>query len=253
MTYREADAQLQGRCRESRKLQNNTYLQRHPGGDIAVRLHRTDVLTFSPGGEFTLDTGGWNTVTTKDRMNTYLPRDWRVGSDCGGRLFLWRNWRKVAHFDGDIVTIRPSGEVVGGDPEKAEAEWRAEVREANRERSRIRYWIRKAREHKPAKRLTVQSILAEENVSIRLAKMHVFGMERFLLESGAETLDSEAGYELLRLKLTNWQDLRAVKMTCPSTGAVYVATVAPHLTTVPEALDWYFNVENYLEEVVQQS
>lgn len=253
MTYHDADSHLQGRCRERRRLQNNTYLERRPGDDIAVRLHSTDVLTFSPDGTITLDTGGWNTVTTKDRMNTYLPSRWRVGSDCGGRLFLWRDWKKVAHFEDNTVTILPTGEVIGGDPEKAEAEWRAAVREVNRERSRIRYWIRKTREHEPAKGLTVQSILEEENVSVRLAKMHVFGIERFLLESGAETLDRQAGYELLRLKLSDWRDVRALKMTCPSTGAVYVATVAPHVSSVPEALDWYFNVGNYLEQVVQQT
>lgn len=253
MTYHEADAQLNGRCHEHRKLQNSTYLERRPGSDIAVRLHQTDVLTFSPDGAITLDSGGWDTVTTKDRMNAYLPPVWRVGSDCGGRLFLWRNRQKVAHFNNRIVTIRSDGEVIGGDPKKAEAEWRAAVREVNRERSRIRYWIRKARERKSARNLTVQFILAEENVSVRLAKMHVFGMERFLLESGAEVLDRGSGYELLRLKLTNWQDIRALKMICPSTSAVYVATVAPHVVTVPEALDWYFEVEGYLDQVVQQT
>ena len=257
MTYHEAAAQLQGRCRESRKLQNNTYLQRRPGGDIAVRLHHTDVLTFSPSGEITLDTGGWHTVTTRDRINCYLPAPWSVGSE-RSQTILYRSdgrwhWNPLAVI-AESLTIMPTGEVEGGDDY---AEFRERIRqhdnEVNRERSRIRYWIRKAREHKPAKSVTVQSILAEENISVRLAKMHVFGMERFLLESGAETLDSETGYELLRLKLTHWQDIRALKMTCPSTGAVYVATVAPNLGTIPEALDWHFDVKDYLGQVVQQS
>ena len=50
MTYQEATKLLTGRCRDRRKLENNTYLERHheaPGEDsFAVRLHSTDVLLF---------------------------------------------------------------------------------------------------------------------------------------------------------------------------------------------------------------
>jgi hypothetical protein len=58
------------------KLANNTYLRwgdRH----FAVRLHDTDVVTFHDDGTIELDTGGWDTVTTKQRMNACL-RQYRV-------------------------------------------------------------------------------------------------------------------------------------------------------------------------------
>lgn len=71
MNYNEADRQLVGRCQESRKLENNTYLRRRDDGVIAVRLHNTDVITFFEGGPTVLNTGGWKTVTTKDRMNKH--------------------------------------------------------------------------------------------------------------------------------------------------------------------------------------
>lgn len=59
--------------RDRRKLQNNTYLERRDNGALAVALHSTDVLTFYPSGHVTLNTGGWLTRTTADRINTYLP------------------------------------------------------------------------------------------------------------------------------------------------------------------------------------
>lgn len=40
---------------------------------MAVRLHNTDVVTYHPDGTATLYTGGWMTVTTKDRINAWSP------------------------------------------------------------------------------------------------------------------------------------------------------------------------------------
>lgn len=71
--YADLDAKLTGRCSKSRKVANNTYLERRPGGDIAVRLHATDVVTFHADGTATVNSGGWLTVTTKARINDYLP------------------------------------------------------------------------------------------------------------------------------------------------------------------------------------
>lgn len=73
MSYTDLDQRLTGRCRERRKVANNTYAERR-GDDIALRLHQTDVVTFHPDGSITLNTGGWYTVTTKDRMNNALPK-----------------------------------------------------------------------------------------------------------------------------------------------------------------------------------
>jgi len=68
--YEKADEVLQGRNKDSRKLENNTYLIRHKDC-IAVRLHATDIVTYYPNNTSKLNTGGWQTVTTKDRMNKY--------------------------------------------------------------------------------------------------------------------------------------------------------------------------------------
>lgn len=67
--YKDAVEKLNGKDR--RKLENNTYLEKRDGGNIAVKLHQTDVVTFTPKNEVILSSGGWKTVTTKDRINRY--------------------------------------------------------------------------------------------------------------------------------------------------------------------------------------
>jgi hypothetical protein len=60
------------------KLANNTYLTWDiPAGEdcaswFGVRLHDTNVVTFHDDGRIELDSGGWDTVTTKSRMNACL-------------------------------------------------------------------------------------------------------------------------------------------------------------------------------------
>lgn len=69
-SYREAREFLGSRDR--RKLANNTYLERRDENTIAVRLHATDVVTFRPQS-VEINTGGWFTVTTKNRINRFSP------------------------------------------------------------------------------------------------------------------------------------------------------------------------------------
>mgnify|MGYP003140959246 FL=1 len=72
MNYKNANDKLQGRCKDSRKIANNTYLKRR-GQDIAVMLHETDIVIFHPNNTFTLNSGGYRTRTTKARMNSFSP------------------------------------------------------------------------------------------------------------------------------------------------------------------------------------
>lgn len=71
MDYQEAIEKLGNR--ESRKLDNNTYLQRRDASTVAVKLHDTDVVTFRANGAVILSSGGWRTPTTKARINDYSP------------------------------------------------------------------------------------------------------------------------------------------------------------------------------------
>ena len=80
MDYQSASNELSRGRHGRRKVDNNTYL--YPVNDgIAVRLHATDVVVIHPDNTYTLNTGGWYTVTTKDRINKYSPA--RVGQRNG--------------------------------------------------------------------------------------------------------------------------------------------------------------------------
>lgn len=58
--------------KRGKPLQNNTRLYRR-GKDYAVRLHQTDVVTYHSDGSCTVYAGGWETVTTADRIGRYSP------------------------------------------------------------------------------------------------------------------------------------------------------------------------------------
>jgi hypothetical protein len=68
-----AGVENQGTITKSRKIGNNTFEYSRNDGTRAIRLHNTDILTFSPDGTCTFNTGGWKTVTTKARMNDIGP------------------------------------------------------------------------------------------------------------------------------------------------------------------------------------
>lgn len=133
-TYSELDALLHSSATKkpvpSRKIGNNTYAQRRDHGAIAVRLHDTDILTYTPkryshprepvlkmtdvecaveiGYDVEINTGGWLTITTKNRINAHLPH-YRIDS-LDGRWFL--NDREFQdgllwYRDGCKVHVRP--------------------------------------------------------------------------------------------------------------------------------------------------
>ncbi len=55
-------------------------LETEEGVTTVYRLHDTDILTYWPDGSVTLNTDGWTTPTTKDRMNKLLV-GWRIRQD----------------------------------------------------------------------------------------------------------------------------------------------------------------------------
>jgi hypothetical protein len=90
-TYDEARETLNGR--DSRKIANNTTLVDLGDGSIGLRLHTTTVVTFHPDGSLVLKTGGWQTVTTKDRLN-------RVVRAHGWNIYAEKRVWHIAHRNG---------------------------------------------------------------------------------------------------------------------------------------------------------
>lgn len=74
MTHSEAIKMVHGkRNANRRKVGNNTYAEILQNNSVAITLHSTDVVTIHEDNTYTLRSGGWQTVTTKDRINQYSP------------------------------------------------------------------------------------------------------------------------------------------------------------------------------------
>jgi hypothetical protein len=74
MTHSEATQMVLGkRNRGERKVGNNTYAYILLDGSVAIELHGTKVVIIHPDDTYTLNSGGWQTSTTKDRINQYSP------------------------------------------------------------------------------------------------------------------------------------------------------------------------------------
>jgi hypothetical protein len=100
----------------SRKVANNTFEVIYKNGNRAIRLHYTDILTFTPDGEIILHTGGWNTVTTKERMRKFLPHPYSIHQIDYEWFLLTRDAdynviEKQRYFDGMSVNININAEL----------------------------------------------------------------------------------------------------------------------------------------------
>jgi hypothetical protein len=92
----------------ARKVANNTIEFELPASRAPKRVvqHQdTEIVIFNPDGSLTLDSGGWRTVTTKERMNRYLPLGWGLYSDRGWKVRT--PMATYAFFDG--MTLRRDG------------------------------------------------------------------------------------------------------------------------------------------------
>jgi hypothetical protein len=76
---------------------------------VSVRLHQTDIVTFWPDGSIVLNSGGWETNTTKSRINDFLDRP---------RLYSEKSvWvvesGDIDYFFEDGMVIKPDGTIDG--------------------------------------------------------------------------------------------------------------------------------------------
>lgn len=106
----------QKRNLDKKRLGNNTYLRKLDEDTFAISLHQTDVIvTLKQNGEtiYRLNSGGYQTVTTKDRLNTYSPARiyqkrgvWYVNED----FYATDGKNDVLYFDG--IEIDKQGRVI---------------------------------------------------------------------------------------------------------------------------------------------
>jgi hypothetical protein len=75
------------------------------GGNISIRLHNTNVVTITPEDDIILDSGGWHTSTTKDRISGYAriyqsDGNWYITH--GGKVYRFKD-NMILHNDGTVT------------------------------------------------------------------------------------------------------------------------------------------------------
>lgn len=138
--YQEAGQQLihrrTGQLMATRIVAHNTVLRQCGSSAIAYRLHDTDIVTLHEDGRVTLDSGGWRTMITKERINRFAP---------AARVFSKKaHWMvevggvTVPFFDG--ITYDPaSGQV---DPDPALDHAASEMKRIDRVKREVRAYLR---------------------------------------------------------------------------------------------------------------
>lgn len=116
--------------------------------------------------------------------------------------------------------------------------------------------------------LTVKNILDEKNATVRTAKIKIYGINKFMEDAGAKEIQKYKEYSLLDLNTgfadipmrNRWETedarpitIRAIKMTCPSTGEIYVNTIPSEINTISTGLDWIYNTPHYLERLEKET
>jgi Lon protease-like protein len=90
--------------------------------------------------------------------------------------------------------------------------------------------------------LSHEEVLAERNAERRRVMLERYGLDRFMSDAEAETLDEDrdAGgrRRLLRLKLEGDEDLVCITVVCPSTERQFVLRVPPTMRTCRQAIAW---------------
>jgi hypothetical protein len=107
LTYNEAKA-IYDRCRDKTKGARldgrSTRLVQHVDG-FGILYHNTSVVVIHPNNTYTLNTGGYFTKTTKERINLYSP------ASLSQRKYIWYLGEGTAYSDG--MRVNSKGEPDG--------------------------------------------------------------------------------------------------------------------------------------------
>jgi len=82
----------------SKLVKNNTRLTTYKNGDKVLKLHSTDIIKWQ-GNNIILNTGGWNTMTTRARFNQFLPDGISVFRQKGKTILNVRG-AEIEFYDG---------------------------------------------------------------------------------------------------------------------------------------------------------
>jgi len=87
---------------------HNTLRYELSDGSVCYQLHDTVVVQIFSDGKFKLDSGGWRTVTTKARMNEFMPSAFNLHQERGVWYLMRGYWNdpdreRVSYYDGMVV------------------------------------------------------------------------------------------------------------------------------------------------------
>jgi len=82
----------------SKKISKSCRIINYTNGDKTIKLYTTDILQFK-NNKIVLNSGGYKTVTTKTRMNDFLPDDVRVYQK-ENNWYIDYNGKILEFFDG---------------------------------------------------------------------------------------------------------------------------------------------------------
>lgn len=86
-----------GRNKISRTVANNTTVRIGENGGAIIKLHDTDIVTIGTKGRVKLDSGGWLSVTTKERINRY------TNASISQRQGVWYMNDGSLFYDGMVI------------------------------------------------------------------------------------------------------------------------------------------------------
>lgn len=120
---------------KSRFIANNTLEIHYKDGSRAIRLHDTDILTFKED-KIILSSGGWQTVTTKSRINDFCPIKtfwlYQEKSQWFVKIGPWGEGETFIYYDG--ITFDSTGQLLS----EAKKDKTREIKELNK---RIKQYV----------------------------------------------------------------------------------------------------------------
>lgn len=120
-TKAEILSEIEGEYLKAKKVANNTYKVEYKDGRIAIRFHHTDVVTWMPNGDVILNSGEYQTHTTKERINSFsnfqiMQHNWNWYV-FNGYPNSWNpkapNFNGVTFYDG--ITFKANGKLKSED------------------------------------------------------------------------------------------------------------------------------------------
>lgn len=102
-------SQVEKPVKKSRLIARSTLRINYEDGSEAIRYHDTDVVTFHPNGNVELDSGGFRTATTKNRINEHT--NLNLYQEAGIWYIGMRGNTPETFYDG--ITFDSKGVLVG--------------------------------------------------------------------------------------------------------------------------------------------